>query len=143
MKMNKYQAFRLLKESGMDVKLSRKPRKPKAKTHLLAFYEELKAVLDQLGFNISTANFEEFTDELNGMGSTHLFNVANDDEYMKWEEEHGTDDGYSDHYLGIAEDLCKKINSALRPKFWGFEADCDVDDTQVMVTLTVDGMGDL
>ena len=76
------------------------------------------------------------------MGSAHLFNVASDDEYEAWEEEHESSEGYSDHYFDIAEKYIKRINRVLGAKWSGYSLDSDKDDTQIFVTLIVDGMGD-
>ena len=118
--MNIDEAMSVIKEAG----LSAKPVKKLAAGDLEAFFEDLNAALERVGFD-TEEDFDEFEEELNDMGSAHLFNVASDDQYEAWEEEHDGDEGYSDHY------------------FWaGYSLDSDKDDTQIFVTLSVDGMGD-
>lgn len=127
----------VIKEAG----LTAKPVKKLAAGDLEAFFEDLNAVLERVGFD-TEEDFDEFEEELNDMGSAHLFNVASDDEYEAWEEENDGDEGYSDHYFELAEKIIKRINRALAAKWSGYSLDSDQDDTQIFVTISVDGMGD-
>ena len=137
MKMKINEAKKILKEARISVK----PVKALAADDLEGFFEDLNAALDRVGFD-TVEDYDEFEEELNDMGSAHLFNVASDDEYEAWEEENDGDEGYSDHYFEIAEKLIKRINRALAAKWSGYSLDSDQDDTQIFVTLSVDGMGD-
>lgn len=135
MKIN--EAKKILKEARISVK----PVKALAADDLEGFFEDLNAVLERVGFD-TEEDFDEFEEELNDMGSAHLFNVASDDEYEAWEEENDGDEGYSDHYFELAEKIIKRINRALAAKWSGYSLDSDQDDTQIFVTISVDGMGD-
>jgi len=137
MKMKINEAKKILKEARISVK----PVKKLAAGDLEAFFEDLNAVLERVGFD-TEEDFDEFEEELNDMGSAHLFNVASDDEYEAWEEENDGDEGYSDHYFELAEKIIKRINRALAAKWSGYSLDSDQDDTQIFVTISVDGMGD-
>lgn len=135
--IGKAEALSILKKAGKSVK----PSHPLAADNLEGFFEDLNAALDRVGLD-PVEDFDEFEEELNGMGSAHLFNVASDDEYEAWEEENGSGEGYSDHYFDIAEKYISKVKRELSRKWSGFEIDSDKDDTQIFVTLIVDGMGD-
>ncbi len=137
MKMKINEAKKILKEARISVK----PAKALAADDLEGFFEDLNAALDRVGFD-PVEDFNEFEEELNDMGSAHLFNVASDDEYEAWEEENDGDEGYSDHYFELAEKIIKRINRVLGAKWSGYSLDSDEDDTQIFVTLSVDGMGD-
>jgi hypothetical protein len=137
MKMKINEAKKILKEARISVK----PAKALAADDLEGFFEDLNAALDRVGFD-PVEDFDEFEEELNDMGSAHLFNVASDDEYESWEEENDGDEGYSDHYFELAEKIIKRINRALAAKWSGYSLDSDKDDTQIFVTIIVDGMGD-
>lgn len=136
-KMNIDEAMSVIKEAGLSVK----PVKKLAAGDLEGFFEDLNAALERVGFD-TVEDYDEFEEELNDMGSAHLFNVASDDEYEAWEEEHDGDEGYSDYYFGVAAKVCKRINRLLGANWAGFSLDSDKDDTQIFVTITVDGMGD-
>lgn len=136
-KMNIYEAISVIKEAGLAVK----PVKKLAADDLEGFFAALNAVLERVGYD-SVEDFDEFEEELNDIGSAHLFNVASDDEYEAWEEDQGGDEGYSEHYFKVADRVCKRINRLLGANWAGYSLDYDRDDTQIFVTLYVDGMGD-
>lgn len=136
-KMNIDEAMSVIKEAGLSVK----PVKKLAAGDLEGFFADLNVVLERVGFD-TVEDYDEFEEELNDMGSAHLFNVASDDQYEAWEEEHDGDEGYSDYYFGVAAKVCKRINRLLGANWAGFSLDSDKDDTQIFVTITVDGMGD-
>ena len=127
----------VIKEAGLSVK----PVKKLAAGDLEGFFADLNVVLERVGFD-TVEDYDEFEEELNDMGSAHLFNVAGDDQYEEWEEEHDGDEGYSDHYFKVADRVCKRINRLLGATWAGYSLDSDKDDTQIFVTLSVDGMGD-
>ena len=110
--------------------------------NLRRFYKDLQAALkkvDRDGYD----SFDEFKDDLEGIGQAILFNVATDDEYDAWCQAHnGKDTGFTDHYFKVADDAIKEIKAALSAKYTGFDIDSDTDDTQVFVFLTVDAIGD-
>lgn len=135
MKINEAKA--ILKEARISVK----PAKPLAAGDLERFFADLNAVLERVGYD-TVEDFDEFEEELNDMGSAHLFNVASDDQYEAWEEDHDGDEGYSEHYFKVADRVCKRINRLLGANWSGFSLDYDEDDTQIFVMLYVDGMGD-
>lgn len=137
MKMKINEAKAILKEARISVK----PAKALAADNLEGFFEDLNAALERAGFD-PVEEFEDFEEELNDMGSAHLFNVASDDEYDEWEEEHDDGEGYVDHYFKLADKICKRITRTLGAKWSGFSLDYDKDDTQIFVLLYVDGMGD-
>lgn len=137
MKMNIDEAMSVIKEASLSVS----PVKKLAADDLEGFFADLNVVLERVGFD-TVEDYDEFEEELNDMGSAHLFNVASDDQYEAWEEEHDGDEGYSDYYFGVAAKVCKRINRLLGANWSGFSLDSDKDDTQIFVTLSVDGMGD-
>lgn len=136
-KMNIDEAMSVIKEAG----LTAKPVKKLAAGDLEGFFADLNVVLERVGFD-TVEDYDEFEEELNDMGSTHLFNVASDDQYEDWEEEHDGDEGYAEHYFKVADRVCKRINRLLGANWAGYSLDSDKDDTQIFVTLSVDGMGD-
>lgn len=136
-KMNIDEAMSVIKEAG----LTAKPVKKLAAGDLEGFFEDLNAVLERVGFD-TVEDYDEFEEELNDMGSAHLFNVASDDQYEAWEEEHDGDEGYAEHYFKVANRVCKRINRLLGANWAGYSLDSDKDDTQIFVTLSVDGIGD-
>ncbi len=110
--------------------------------NLDAFYDDLQAALNKAGYD-PFDSFDEFSDDLEGIGQVGLFNVASDDEYSAWCDSHGGEDtGYADHYFKVADRAAKKIKAALSAKYTGFDIDSDKDDTQIFVFLTVDAIGD-
>jgi hypothetical protein len=135
-KMNIDEAMSVIKEAGLSVKAAKKL----AADDLAGFFADLNVVLERVGYDVE--DFDEFEEELNDMGLAHLFNVASDDEYDEWEEDHGSSEGYSDHYFAIAEKYIRKIKRELSSKWTGFDLDSDEDDTMIWVELHVDGMGD-
>lgn len=113
-----------------------------AKDNLHSFYQDLNAELKTIGKS-SYDSFDEFESELEDYGGSgiHLYNVASDDEYDAWCEEHeDSDKGYSDHYFKTADSQTKTLTAALKKKYRGFSFDFDKDDTQIFVMLSVDGM---
>lgn len=110
--------------------------------NLRRFYKDLQAALKKVGRD-GYDSFDEFKDDLEGIGQAILFNVATDDEYDAWCQSHkGKDTGFTDHYFKVADDAIKKIKAPLAAKYTGFDVDSDKDDTQVFVFLTVDAIGD-
>ena len=106
------------------------------------FYNDLHAALKNAGYE-PFDSFDEFRDDLEGIGQVVLFNVADDDEYSAWCDSHDGDDaGYADHYIEVADSAAKKIKAALSDKYTGFDIDSDKDDIQVFVFLTIDAIGD-
>lgn len=136
-KMNIYEAMSVIKEAGLTAKRVKKL----AAGDLEGFFADLNAVLERVGFD-TVEDYDEFEEELNDMGSAQLFNVASDDQYEAWEEEHDGDEGYSDHYFKVADRVCKRINRLLGANWAGYSLDYDQDDTQIFVTISVDGIGD-
>lgn len=136
--MNKEQALKIISEAGMKVVPSSKIEVNS--DNLEEFYEDLNASLSKIGYDAE--DYEEFEEELNDMGLAHLFNVASDDEYEEWEEDHGSSEGYSDHYFAIAEKYIRKLKRDLSRKWTGFDISADQDDTMIFVELYVDSMGD-
>lgn len=136
-KMNIDEAMSVIKEAGLAVK----PVKNLAADDLEGFFADLNVALQRAGYD-EVEDFDEFEEELNDMGSAHLFNVASDDEYEAWEEDHDGDEGYSEHYFAVAGKVCKKINRLLGANWSGYSLDFDKDDTQIFVMIYVDGIGD-
>lgn len=137
MKMNIDEAMAVIKEAGLAIK----PVKKLAADDLEGFFADLNVVLERVGYD-TVEDFDEFEEELNDMGSAHLFNVASDDQYEAWEEDHDGDEGYSEHYFKVADRVCKRINRLLGANWAGYSLDYDKDDTQIFVMLYVKGMGD-
>jgi len=136
--MNKEQALKIIKEAGMKAVPSSQIEVNS--DNLEEFFVDLNAALSKIGYDVE--DYDEFEEELNDMGLAHLFNVASDDEYDEWEEDHGSSEGYSDHYFAIAEKYIRKIKRELSSKWTGFDLDSDEDDTMIWVELYVDGIGD-
>lgn len=127
MKMNIDEAKKILKEAGLvteSIKMS-------PSSNLEEFFGDLNSLLEQNGYGMES--FDDFEEELEDAGYALLFT-----------EETGDidDDADLDALYYEIDGKIAKIKRKLSRKWTGFDIDSEGDEGEILVTLTVDGMGE-